>query len=30
LLGNQFIQPNTIVKPVAANWKSADSLSRKK
>ncbi len=30
LLGSQFIQANTTVKPVPANWKSADSLSRKK
>jgi membrane fusion protein (multidrug efflux system) len=30
LLGNQFIQANTVVKPVAANWKSVDSVSTKK
>jgi membrane fusion protein (multidrug efflux system) len=30
LLGNQIIQANTTVKPVPANWKSVDSLSRKK
>ncbi len=30
LLGNQFIQANATVKPVPANWKSVDSLSRKK
>jgi len=30
LLGSQFIQANTTVKPVPANWKSADSVSRKK
>jgi membrane fusion protein (multidrug efflux system) len=30
ILGSQFIQANTTVKPVPANWKSVDSLSRKK